>query len=73
MLLQHFAGLRAVCLVFSRESPLWGGDISFYISPLARTLISALLVAWSFSAGRCLHERGGFAEGCADVYASVLL
>lgn len=27
---------------------------------------------WSFSAGRCLH-KSGFAEGCADIYASVLL
>lgn len=73
MLLQQFAGLRAVCLAFSRESPLWGGDIGFYFPLLPNTLVSALLVGWSFSAGRCLYERGGFAEGCADVYASVLL
>ena len=58
--------------IFQGVTPLgWGYRLLF--SPLATTLISALLVDWSFSAGRCLHERGGFAEGCADVYASVLL
>lgn len=67
VVLQKFAGLGAVCLMFSRELPLWGEVISFLFSRLATILSSALLMGWSVSAGKCFYERGGFAEGCADV------
>lgn len=72
VLLQQFAGLEAVCLVFSRQSLFSGGNISFYFLLFPPWSV-LYLVGRSFSAGRCLHEKGGFAEGCADVNVSVLL
>lgn len=62
VLLQQFAGLEAVCLVFSRQSLFSGGNISFYFL-LFSTLISALPSGMEFLSWQMLAREGRFCRG----------